>query len=177
MTSGARAAARPSCARQAVDRNLNNVKVIPLDRPPRRPGRARPAGLTTRSGLAPAGENFTATKQRESFGHTIAAFLLAVAIVMLIARLFGIAAVKLGQPRVMGEVVAGITLGPTILGALAPGLQAAIFPTDILPSLGVVANLGLVFYMFLVGLELDPAQLAGASGRRPRSPTRASRCR
>ena len=48
---------------------------------------------------------------------------------MLVARLFGIAAVKLGQPRVMGEVVAGITLGPTILGALLPGVQAAIFPT------------------------------------------------
>ena len=61
----------------------------------------------------------------------------------------------------MGEVVAGITLGPTILGAFLPGVQAFFFPTDILPAIGVVANLGLVLYMFLVGLELDPAQLRG----------------
>jgi K+:H+ antiporter len=65
------------------------------------------------------------------------------------------------QPRVMGEVVAGITLGPTIFGWLAPGLQAELFPADILPAFGIAANLGLVFYMFLVGLELDPKQLKG----------------
>jgi Kef-type K+ transport system membrane component KefB len=153
----------------AVDRNLNNATVIPLDAatpvpptpgaPPAAPG-AKPA-LTTPSGLSPAGEKFTAVKARESFGHLIAVFLLAVAIVMLVARLFGAAAVKVSQPRVMGEVVAGITLGPTIFGWLAPGLQAALFPTDILPAFGIAANLGLVFYMFLVGLELDPKQLKG----------------
>ena len=151
----------------AVDRNLNNVRLIPLDPAAPAPGQegaARPV-LTTPSGLAPAGENFSAAKQRESFGHTVAAFLLAVALVMVAARLFGIAAARLGQPRVMGEVVAGIALGPTLLGWLAPGVQAFFFPTDILPSLGVVANLGLVFYMFLVGLELDPTQLRGRLGQ------------
>ena len=65
----------------------------------------------------------------------------------------------------MGEVVAGITLGPTILGGIAPELQAALFPTDIMPVLGVVANLGLIFYMFLVGLEIDPSQLKGRIGQ------------
>jgi Kef-type K+ transport system membrane component KefB len=151
----------------AVDRNLNNVKLIPLD--PATPakgqeGKPKPV-LTTPSGLSPAGENFTATKQRESFGHTIASALIAIAVIMLVARLFGSLAVKVKQPRVMGEVVAGITLGPTILGWLAPGLQATLFPTDILPSLGIIANVGLVFYMFLVGLEIDPAQLRGRIGQ------------
>jgi Kef-type K+ transport system membrane component KefB len=141
----------------AVDRNLNNATAIPLD--VAKPG---PAGaLTTPSGLPPAGERFTGTKARESFGHLVAIFLLAVAIVMLVARLFGALAVRISQPRVMGEVVAGIALGPTIFGWLAPGLQAAIFPADILPAFGIAANLGLVFYMFLVGLELDPRQLKG----------------
>ena len=44
---------------------------------------------------------------------------------------------------------------------LAPELQAALFPKDIIPAIGVVANLGLIFYMFLVGLEIDPSQLKG----------------
>jgi Kef-type K+ transport system membrane component KefB len=80
---------------------------------------------------------------------------------MLVARLFGALAVKIKQPRVMGEVVAGIALGPTIFGAIAPSLQAELFPADILPAFGIAANLGLIFYMFLVGLEVDPAQLKG----------------
>ncbi len=153
----------------AVDRVLTNSTVIPLDVAtpvPPAPGAApAPAGtkpaMTTPSGLSPSGEKFTATKARESFGHLVAVFLLAVAIVMLIARLFGAAAVRVSQPRVMGEVVAGIALGPTIFGWLAPGLQATLFPADILPAFGIAANLGLVFYMFLVGLELDPKQLKG----------------
>jgi Kef-type K+ transport system membrane component KefB len=153
----------------AVDRNLNNATVIPLD--PAKPVKPAPGAppakplphppLTTPSGLPPSGEKFTAVKARESFGHLVAVFLLAAAIVMLVARLFGAAAVRVSQPRVMGEVVAGIVLGPTIFGWLAPGLQAAVFPTDILPAFGIAANLGLVFYMFLVGLELDPKQLKG----------------
>jgi Kef-type K+ transport system membrane component KefB/nucleotide-binding universal stress UspA family protein len=153
---------------QAVDRNINNLQIIPLDEA--RPTEASSPGgtpppLTTPSGLPPAGERVTATEQRESFGHTLASFFIAVAIVMLIARLFGIGAVKIGQPRVMGEVVAGIALGPTIFGAVTPDLQAQVFSTDILPAIGVVANLGLIFYMFLVGLELDPSQLKGRIGQ------------
>jgi Kef-type K+ transport system membrane component KefB len=112
------------------------------------------------AGAGPGDEKVTATKQREP-GRTFAAFFIAVAVVMLVARLFGMLAVRLRQPRVMGEVVAGITLGPTILGWLVPDLQTAIFPTDIIPFIGVVANLGLIFYMFLVGLEIDISQLRG----------------
>ena len=121
--------------------------------------------MTTPSGLPPSGERFTATRQRESFGHLVAAFFIAVAIVMLVARLFGTLAVKIHQPRVMGEVVAGITLGPTILGWIAPSVQAAMFPSDILPAFGIAANLGLIFYMFLVGLEIDVSQLKGRIGQ------------
>jgi Kef-type K+ transport system membrane component KefB len=152
---------------QAVDRNLNNIQLVPLEEA--KPAAAQAAGgkqiLTTPSGLSPGGEKLTATRQRESFGHLLATFFLAVAVVMLVARLFGMAAVKLRQPRVMGEVVAGIALGPTIFGALAPGLQASLFSTDILPAFGVAANLGLIFYMFLIGLEVDPAQLKGRVGQ------------
>jgi Kef-type K+ transport system membrane component KefB len=150
----------------AVDLNLNNVALIPLDvaTPVKAPAAARPAAkpaLTTASGLPPAGEKFTATKTRSAFGKLIAAFFIAVAIVIIVARLFGILATKIGQPRVMGEVVAGITLGPSVLGAISASAQAELFPTDILPAFGIAANLGLIFYMFLVGLEIDRDQLKG----------------
>ncbi len=113
--------------------------------------------------VARAGEppqKVSAQKRRE-FGKTLAAFFIAVAFVMLAARLAGAAIVRIGQPRVMGEVMAGLMLGPTVFGALAPELQRALFPSDVIPLIGVAANLGLIFYMFLVGLELDLSQLKG----------------
>jgi Kef-type K+ transport system membrane component KefB len=165
----------PACARggqvrltaTANDLMLQNVKLIPLNLATPVPSAAnvsaRPA-LTTPSGLPPAGEQFTATKQRTSFSKLVVAFFLAVAIVIVVARLFGILAVRIGQPRVVGEVIAGIALGPSLLGAISPNLQAAIFPTDILVPFGVAANLGLIFFMFLIGMEVDQKQLKGRAG-------------
>ncbi len=105
-------------------------------------------------------ERVQADKIRE-FGHTLAALFIAIAVVMLAARLAGAAIVKIGQPRVMGEVLAGIALGPTLLGRIAPEVQDALFPSDVIPFIGAVANLGLIFYMFLIGLEIDFSQLKG----------------
>jgi Kef-type K+ transport system membrane component KefB len=105
-------------------------------------------------------EHVIANKQRAADG-TVAGFFIAIVIVMLFARLTGAAVARIGQPRVMGEVLAGILLGPTLLGAIAPGVEIAVFPSDIIPYIGVAANLGLIFYMFLVGLELDATQLKG----------------
>lgn len=69
-----------------------------------------------------------------------------------LARLF----IYLSQPPVIGEVVAGILLGPSLLG---PGVSALILPPAVAPSLGIIARLGVMLYMFLVGLELNPALL------------------
>ena len=80
---------------------------------------------------------------------------------MLVARLFGQIAVSFRQPRVMGEVVAGIVLGPTVLGALVPELSATLFPADVIVPLGVVANLGVILYMFMIGAEVDLGELRG----------------
>jgi hypothetical protein len=153
----------------ANDLTLQNLQLVPLDTATPVPSSPATASakpvLTTPSGLSPAGEKLTATKQRSDFNKLVAVFFLAVVIVLIVARLFGILAVKVGQPRVMGEVIAGLVLGPSVLGAISPNLQATIFPTDILPAFGVAANLGLVFYMFLVGLEIDRDQLKGKAGQ------------
>jgi Kef-type K+ transport system membrane component KefB len=128
---------------------------------------APPAAAAAGGGPAAAGapaaaasEHVVANKQRAADG-TVAAFFIAIVIVMLFARLTGAAVARIGQPRVMGEVLAGILLGPTLLGRIAPGAEIAVFPSDITPYIGVAANLGLIFYMFLVGLELDATQLKG----------------
>ncbi len=74
-----------------------------------------------------------------------------------VARLLGVALRAIGQPQVMGEVLGGIVLGPSVLGWLAPGTAAALFPAASLPALGILSEFGVLFFMFLVGLELDPA--------------------
>lgn len=97
--------------------------------------------------------------EKRSAEETVGHLMLAIAVVILLARLFGIAMNKIGQPRVMGEVIAGILLGPTLLGAIAPEVKDYIFPTDIVPLIAAVAQVGLVFYLFLVGMELEPTTL------------------
>lgn len=65
----------------------------------------------------------------------------------------------LGQPAVIGEIAAGIALGPTLFGALAPSLQQMIFPPSSMASLKLVAEIGIVFFMFCVGLRVDGEML------------------
>ncbi len=112
---------------------------------------------------ATASEHLQATKTRTS-DQTVVAFFIAMLVVMLFARLCGALMPRIGQPRVMGEVLAGIILGPTVFGAIAPGLQGSLFASDIVPYIGVASNLGLIFYMFLIGLEVDFSQLRGRIG-------------
>jgi Kef-type K+ transport system membrane component KefB len=97
----------------------------------------------------------------ETFGR----LMLAIAAVLLAARLVGAATNRLSQPRVMGEVLAGILLGPTLLGAIWPEAQAYLFPADIVPLLSAAAQIGLAFYLFLVGMEIDPQVIRARIGQ------------
>lgn len=85
----------------------------------------------------------------------VAHFLLQLLVIMVASRLFGAWARKINQPAVMGEIFAGIFLGPSLFGLVWPEAMAFVFPKEALPSLQLVSQLGLVLFMFTVGLELD----------------------
>lgn len=76
--------------------------------------------------------------------------------IVLIARLIAVVARRLGQPMVIAEITAGILLGPSVLGWLWPRASTVLFPGESLELLQLVSNLGLIPFMFLVGLECDP---------------------
>jgi Kef-type K+ transport system membrane component KefB len=85
--------------------------------------------------------------------------LLALAVVVVFGHLFGRLVSAVGQPPVIGETLSGILLGPSLLGRLFPEAEAFLFPDSVRPHLGVLAQLGVVLYMFVVGLEFDAASL------------------
>jgi Kef-type K+ transport system membrane component KefB len=82
--------------------------------------------------------------------------LIALTAIIVLGQILGRVFAYLRQPPVIGEVVAGILLGPSLLG---PELSALILPSTVAPFLGVIAQLGVILYMFVVGLELNPALL------------------
>lgn len=103
----------------------------------------------------PEGGGVAGERTQASAEHIVWKLLLAAIIILIVCRLVGGLLRKIHQPHVIGEIIAGILLGPSLLGAVAPGLSEFLFPTEILPYLDLLAQLGLIFYMFLVGLELD----------------------
>lgn len=76
-------------------------------------------------------------------------------VILLAVQVFGYLCKHIGQQQVIGEILAGIILGPTLLGALAPGVEATIFPSNALPTLQTLGDIGLVLYMFSMGSHID----------------------
>ena len=97
----------------------------------------------------------SATSRPTETSSVLLHVLLALVVIVIAARILGAVFRWLHQPQVMGEVVAGLLLGPSFLGWLAPQLSSQLLPTDIAPFLAVIAQVGVILFMFLVGLELD----------------------
>jgi len=82
-------------------------------------------------------------------------------LIVLLARLFGAVATRFGQPAVIGEMLAGMVLGPSLFGALSPGAFAFVFPANSLGALRMLSQVGIILFMFVVGMELDVKHLRG----------------
>jgi Kef-type K+ transport system membrane component KefB len=81
--------------------------------------------------------------------------LIQIAVILLTARVVGWIFRRFHQPQVIGEMLAGIMLGPSLLGWLAPGTFAALFPSSSLDFINALSQIGLIVFIFLMGLELD----------------------
>jgi len=87
--------------------------------------------------------------------HPLAILLAQIVTIIFAARLFGWLFRKIGQPTVIGEIIAGIVLGPSLLGTYFPEFSATLFPSQSLPNLQFLSQIGLILFMFVVGMELD----------------------
>ncbi|MBQ0116483.1 MAG: cation:proton antiporter [Flavobacterium sp.] len=87
--------------------------------------------------------------------HPLAILLIQIIAIVLVARLFGWLFKKIGQPSVIGEIIAGIALGPSLFGAYFPEASAALFPIASLGNLQFLSQIGLILFMFVIGMELD----------------------
>lgn len=92
---------------------------------------------------------------KDKLGHPIGILLLQIIIIIIFSRAFGFLAGKLGQPTVIGEIVAGIVIGPSLIGHYFPTTFLYIFPTGSMKNLEILSQIGLILFMFIIGMELD----------------------
>jgi Kef-type K+ transport system membrane component KefB len=121
-----------------------------------------PAGdARTRGRNAISAQADIASKQPKDSRHPLSILLLQVIAILLSARIVGALLRKAGQPSVIGEMIVGILLGPSLLGVLWPSAMTFLFPPQSLDALGLLSQVGLVIFMFVVGMELDVEHLLG----------------
>jgi Kef-type K+ transport system membrane component KefB/nucleotide-binding universal stress UspA family protein len=125
----------PLCQAHAMD-----ISAVP-DILPKRP--ILPAGIDFRHFL-------------EKLMQAPGILILQLIIIMVVARIMGYLFQLIGQPLVIGEIVAGLILGPSVIGTMAPQVFGFLFPEESITTLQQLSQLGLIFFMFIIGMELDP---------------------
>ncbi len=90
-----------------------------------------------------------------NLGHPLAILLTQIVTIILAAKICAWICKKIGQPTVIGEIAAGIILGPSLLGTYFPGFSATLFPEQSLGNLQFLSQIGLILFMFVIGMELD----------------------
>ena len=124
-------------------------------------------GLLTATGVravvppVPVTETTPLAQMWENARLPLPRLVLQLIVIVLVARGLGVVARRLGQPPVIGEIAAGVMLGPSLLGWVAPDTSAFLFPATSLPTLQLLSQIGVLLFMFVVGVELDPAYLRG----------------
>ena len=90
-----------------------------------------------------------------NLAHPVALILAQIVTIIIVSRIFGFLFGKIHQPTVIGEIIAGIALGPSLLGLIFPEFSSALFPEKSLDNLSLLSQVGLILFMFMVGMELD----------------------
>ncbi len=91
----------------------------------------------------------------QTLQHPLAILLAQIITIIVVARIFGWVCNKIGQPTVIGEILAGIVLGPSLIGWYFPEFSATLFPASSLGNLKFLSQIGLILFMFIIGMELD----------------------
>jgi Kef-type K+ transport system membrane component KefB len=105
------------------------------------------------------GQNRVAGLLSANLRNGLSILLLQLVVIVIASRLVGKLFLQIGQPRVMGEIVAGIILGPSLLGQVSPATMAFLFPAESLEPLRLLSQIGVVLFMFVVGMELEIGDL------------------
>src|SRR5206468_9291533 len=95
----------------------------------------------------------------ENFRQPMSALIFQVIVIVVAARVVGALMKRIGQPAVVGEMAAGVLLGPSFLGLAFPGAQSFIFPPPSLGGLRMLSQIGVILFLFVVGLDLDISHL------------------
>ena len=90
-----------------------------------------------------------------NLNHSLGLLILQIIVIISISRIFGILFKKIGQPAVIGEILAGIVLGPSLIGFYYPDTFNFLFPTESLGNLQILSQIGLILFMFVIGMELN----------------------
>ncbi|WP_294311501.1 cation:proton antiporter [uncultured Chryseobacterium sp.] len=110
--------------------------------------------IITKANSGSSWENFSESF-KTNLHHPLALLLAQIVTIILVARLFGWICMKIRQPSVIGEMIAGIVLGPSLLGMYFPEFSAFLFPKESLGNLQFLSQIGLILFMYIVGMELD----------------------